>query len=74
MNNSSKKSNRIRRVAFASIELTMDFASLEDAIEYKRANQGKGWLFRKPYSIDSGDGFVVCMIVKKPYRDYNPGW
>ena len=74
MNNSSKKSNRSRRVAFASIELTMDFASLEGAIEYKRANQRKGWFFMEPYLNDSGDGFEVSMTVKRPYCGYTTGW
>jgi hypothetical protein len=75
MNNSFKKSNKSRRVAFASIELTIDFASLEDAIEYKRANQGKGWFFMEPYLLDGGDEqFKASMTVKRPYNDYNTGW
>ena len=74
MNNSSKKSNRSHRITFASIELTMDFASLEDAIEYKKANRGKGWFFMNPYLNDSGDGFAVSMTVKRPYNGYTPGW
>lgn len=74
MNNSFKKSNKRHRVAFASIELTMDFASMEDAIEYKRANQGKGWLFMKPYLLDEGDEFKASMTVRRPYNGYTPGW
>ena len=75
MNNSSKKSNKRRRVAFASIELMIDFASLEDAIEYKRANQGKGWLFMEPYLLHGGDEqFEASMTVRRPYNGYTPGW
>jgi hypothetical protein len=74
MNNSFKKSNKRHRVAFASIELTMDFKSMEEAIAYKEAHQGKGWLFRKPYLIDSSDEFKASMTVKRPYNNYNTGW
>jgi hypothetical protein len=74
MNNSFKKSNKRHRVAFASIELTMDFASLEEAIEYKRANQGKGWFFMEAYPIDESEGFAVSMTVKRPYNGYTTGW
>lgn len=74
MKNSSKKSNKRHRVTFASIELVIDFASMEDAIEYKRANQGKGWFFMEPYLLDEGDEFKVSMIVKRPYNGYNTGW
>jgi hypothetical protein len=72
--NNSKKSSKRRRVTFASIELTIDFASMEDAIEYKRANQGKGWLFMEPYLLHGGDEFEASMTVRRPYKGYTPGW
>ena len=72
MNNS--KSNRSRRVTFASVKLTMDFTSMEDAMEYKRANQGKGWLFMEAYPIEESEGYKVTMTVQRPYNGYNTGW
>jgi hypothetical protein len=70
MTNNSKR----HRVAFASVELTIDFKSMEDAMKYKAANQGKGWLFMEAYPIDSCEGFAVSMTIRKPYKNYNPGW
>jgi hypothetical protein len=70
----STKTNRTRKVAFASIELVMDFVSMEDAMRYREANKGKGWLFQKPCPIDSCEGFAVSMTIRKPYNRYNKGW
>ena len=70
----NSKNNRSRRIAFAHVELVMDFTSVYEAMAYKETNRGKGWLFKKPYLIDSGDGFKVSMTVKRPYKNYNPGW
>ena len=73
MTNNSKN-NRTSRVAFASVELTIDFTSFYGAMRYKETHQGKGWLFMKPYINNNGDGFMVSMVVKRPYNKYNPGW
>ena len=70
----NSKSNRSWRIGFASVKLTMDFQSMEDAMKYKEANRGKGWLFHKPYLIDSDGGYTVSMTVQRPFKNYNPGW
>lgn len=72
MNNS--KTNRTRKVAFASVMLTMDFASMEDALRYREANQGKGWFFMEAYPIDGSEGYNVSMTIRKPYKGYTTGW
>ena len=72
--NSSENRNRNYKVAFASVELTIDFTSVYEAMAYKETNRGKGWLFQKPYINNNGNGFMVSMVVKRPYNKYNPGW
>ena len=74
MTNSSEKRNRSYRIAFASVKLTMDFNSMEDAMKYKEANRGKGWFFMEAYPIDESDGYKVTMTVQRPYNGYNTGW
>lgn len=73
MTNSSKN-NKSQRVAFASVMLTMDFKSMEDAMKYKETHKGKGWFFMEAYPIDGSEGYNVSMTIRKPYKNYNPGW
>ena len=70
----NSKNNRSYKIAFASVELTLDFTSFYEAMLYKAANSGKGWFFMKPYINSNDNGFMVSMVVKRPYNKYNPGW
>lgn len=59
-------------IAFAHIELVIDFTTREEAEAYKAKHSGKGWHFEKIEYNDQIDGYT--MIVRRPYRDYLPGW
>lgn len=62
------------RIAFASIELVYDFDSEEEAKNFVTMNQGKGFYFEgEPKPLDTKDG-TWTITVRKPYKDYNPGW
>ena len=70
----NSKTSKTRKVAFASVMITMDFASMEDAVRYRKANHGKGWFFQEAYPIDGSEGYTVSMTIRKPYKGYIPGW
>lgn len=59
-------------IAFAHIELVIDFTTREEAEEYKAKHSGKGWHFENIEYNDQIEGYT--MIVRRPYRDYLPGW
>ena len=58
-------------IAFANISLIIDFETREEAEEYKKQNFGKGWWFGEVSKIDDN---TWTMEVRRPYKDYNPGW
>lgn len=64
----------MKQVAFAWVTFLYDFDTLEKAEEYYKKNrfdEKKHWLIEEPYENGVG-GWTV--EVKKPYKDYNPGW
>ena len=63
----------MKRVALACIEYVYEFDTKEEAETYIRDARWSGWWFetKKPVYNDC-DKWEV--IVRKPYKDYTPGW
>ena len=59
------------KITFASICLTIDFDSIEDAENYKMKNHNKGWCFGEISKVDNN---TYSMEVRRPYKNYNGGW
>lgn len=64
----------MKKVAFAWVTFWYDFTTKEEAEKFIRDNQGKYWLFGKPYENNNNNGFLYTVEVKKQYGKYNPGW
>lgn len=62
----------MKRTVFASIEFVYDFDTKEEARRFVRNNQGKGWYFE--YEAKTTQDGKYTLTVRKPYKDYNPGW
>ena len=64
----------MKKVAFAHVEYVYDFDTKEEADRFiKEAPKGwNGWYFVTKEPEDNGDVWTV--VVKKPYKNYNPGW
>ena len=59
------------KISFASISMIIDFNSEAEAELYKTKNYDKGWWFGEISKIDEK---TWTMEVRKPYKDFNPGW
>lgn len=64
----------MKRVAFASISILMDFSSELEAIKYRAENRGKGWWFGEIYENNNDNELMWSMEIRKPYGNYNPGF
>ena len=63
----------MRKVVFASIEFDYDFDTKEEAEKYIRDNANMGWYWESKEPYKQGNG-MWSVRVRKPYKDYNPGW
>ncbi|MCQ2086605.1 MAG: hypothetical protein MJZ37_00815 [Bacilli bacterium] len=64
----------MKKIAFASISILMDFSSELEAIKYRSENRGKGWWFGEIYENNSGSELMYSMEIRRPYGSYNPGF
>ena len=64
----------MKKIAFASISILMDFSSDSEARKYKAENRGKGWWFGEIYENNNGNEFKYSMEIRRPYGNYNPGF
>ena len=63
----------MRKIAFASIEIVYDFDTEEEAKQFISYNANKKWWWVSKEPYPQGNG-VWTVTVRKPYKDYNPGW
>ena len=62
------------KVAFASIELVLDFPTMESAKSYEDKARKKGWYIERPVYENGGGELPYSLVVRRPYKDYNAGW
>ncbi len=62
----------MKKIAFANINLIIDFSTKEEAEKYKKDNRGKGWWFGE---IEYNSPINMwTMEVRKPYGNYHCGF
>lgn len=59
------------KISFMNISMIIDFNSEEEAELYKIKNNNKNWWFGRISKIDDN---TWTMEVRKPYKNFNPGW
>lgn len=64
----------MKKIAFASISILMDFSSELEAVKYRSENRGKGWWFGEIYKNNNDNDLMYSMEIRKPYGNYNPGF